>query len=58
MRTSSMKLNDLKLGTIIRYIGKYETNYAVVIGIFDIDDRKTRETCVLLWLSDETESLV
>ena len=28
-----MKLNDLKVGTIIEYFGRYDTNYAVVIGI-------------------------
>ena len=28
-----MKFNDLKVGTIIEYFGRYDTNYAVVIGI-------------------------
>ena len=28
-----MKFNDLKEGTIIEYFGRYDTNYAVVIGI-------------------------
>ena len=28
-----MKFNDLKVGTIIEYFGRYDTYYAVVIGI-------------------------
>lgn len=28
-----MKFNDLKVGTVIEYFGRYDTNYAVVIGI-------------------------
>ena len=30
-----MKFNDLEVGTIIEYFGRYDTNYAVVIGISD-----------------------